>query len=221
MSPDHRPPDERLLAELAQALKPADREIDPDRILALREAAASAPTDEQSVEQPAPRGLPGWRGWLASSPGLAIAAASAAVAVALVAGVLIGGSLEDEGPARGDAIANGEVEYDGKIRLGSATGTLSIVNAGIGRAIDLDTDDLPILPKGDYYEVWFVGPGDTPREPNRISAGTFHPNEDGRSAITLTAAVDPALYPQVVVTAESGNGDPSSSRKAVLRADVG
>ena len=122
---------------------------------------------------------------------------------------------------RGDAIATGEVEYDGTIGLGSATGTLTVVNIGVGREVGLSTSDLPILPKGEYYEVWFVGPGDSPQRPNRISAGTFHPNEDGESEITLTAAVDPSLYPQVVVTAESGNGDPSSSGRVVLRAEIG
>ena len=68
--------------------------------------------------------------------------------------------------------------------------------------IKLQTDELPILPKGDYYELWFVGPGDTPARPNRISAGTFHPDENGRSEVTFAAAVDPALFPVLSVTAE-------------------
>ena len=219
MSPE-RSTDELLLAELADALRPADREIDPDRVLALRQAVESSPSEDRSNETPARRGSLGLREWLAASPGLAVAAAGALVAIALGVGVLIGGSGgSDEGG--GAAIATGEVEYDGTIKLGDATGTLSVVNAGIGREIHLDTNDLPILPTGEYYEVWFVGPDDSPRHPDRISAGTFHPNKDGESEITLTAAVNPSLYPQVVVTAESGNGDPSSGGITVLRADVG
>ena len=75
--------------------------------------------------------------------------------------------------------------------------------------ITLRTDELPILPKGEYYELWFVGPGDTPAAPNRISAGTFHLDENGRSSVNLAAAVDPALYPVLSVTAEPGDGDPA------------
>jgi Anti-sigma-K factor rskA len=70
------------------------------------------------------------------------------------------------------------------------------------------TDELPILPKGELYELWFAGPGDSPSRPNRISAGTFHPDERGRTRVRLAAAVDPALYPVLSVTKEPGDGAP-------------
>lgn len=104
--------------------------------------------------------------------------------------------------------------------LGSANGaeaTVEVRKTGIGRVIKLQTDELPILPKGDYYELWFVGPGDTPARPNRISAGTFHPDENGRSEVTFAAAVDPALFPVLSVTAEPGDGDPRPTGPEVLR----
>ena len=88
---------------------------------------------------------------------------------------------------------------------------------GIGRVIAFRSDSLPILPKGDYYELWFVGPGDSPARPNRISAGTFHPDEQGRSRVRFAAAVDPALYPVLSVTAEPGDGDPRATGPEVLR----
>ena len=40
-----------------------------------------------------------------------------------------------------------------------AEATVEVRKTGIGRVIQLRTDELPILPKGDYYELWFVGPG--------------------------------------------------------------
>ena len=83
--------------------------------------------------------------------------------------------------------------------------------------IDLRSDSLPILPRGDYYELWFAGPGDGAARPNRISAGTFHPDEDGRSRVRFAAAVDPALYPVLIVTAEPGDGDPRPTGPEVLR----
>ena len=88
---------------------------------------------------------------------------------------------------------------------------------GIGRTVDLESDSLKILPKGEYYEVWFVGPGDTPAKPNRISAGTFHPDDEGRSKVELTAAVDPSKYPELSVTAEPGDGNPAPNGPEVLR----
>lgn len=88
---------------------------------------------------------------------------------------------------------------------------------GIGRIINLSSTDLPILAKGQFYEVWFVGVGDTPVSRNRISAGTFHPDQNGKTNVALTAAVDPRLYPTLVITAEPGDGNPDPSTTEVLR----
>lgn len=86
-----------------------------------------------------------------------------------------------------------------------------------GRVVTFTSDDLPILPKGEYYELWFVGPGDTRQDANRISAGTFHPDEQGRSHVRFHAAVDPQKYPVLSVTAEPADGDPRPSLQEVLR----
>jgi len=62
-----------------------------------------------------------------------------------------------------------------------------VTETGIGRVIEFRSDDLAILPKGEYYELWFVGPGDSRRKSNRISAGTFHPDPEGRSHVSFAA----------------------------------
>lgn len=87
----------------------------------------------------------------------------------------------------------------------------------IGRAIEFRSTRLPILPKGEYYELGFASPRDRPGHPDRISAGTFHPDPEGVSDVRLTAAVDPARYPTLVVTAEPGDGDPRPGGHEVLR----
>ena len=92
-----------------------------------------------------------------------------------------------------------------------------MVKTGIDRVIEFRTDELPILPKGEFYELWFVGSGDTLEQPNRISAGTFHPGAEGCSHVTFAAAVDPAVYPVLSVTAEPGDGDPRRTGPEVLR----
>jgi anti-sigma-K factor RskA len=102
-------------------------------------------------------------------------------------------------------------------RVGGATATVEVRKTGIGRVISFRSESLPILPKGDYYELWFVGPGDSRSRPNRISAGTFHPDEQGRSHVRFAAAVDPAKYPVLAVTAEPGDGDPRVNGPEVLR----
>jgi anti-sigma-K factor RskA len=137
---------------------------------------------------------------------LAVAAVAAAGALAFVAGTQL------ERPA-------GTVELETTLSspAGGAEATVEVRKTGIGRVIRFDTDELPILPKGEYYELWFVGPGDTLAQPNRISAGTFHPDEDGRSHVRFAAAVDPTQYPVLSVTAEPGDGNPERTGPEVLR----
>ncbi|MGI8758631.1 MAG: anti-sigma factor domain-containing protein [Acidimicrobiales bacterium] len=73
---------------------------------------------------------------------------------------------------------------------------------------------------GEFYEVWFVGPGDSRNGLNRISAGTFHPDEQGRTSVRFAAAVDPAKYPVLSITAEPGDGDPEPTGPEVLRETI-
>jgi Anti-sigma-K factor rskA len=191
----------RELAELEQAaslLRDAITVTTPPpglkgKVLLAVEQAATG-----QVQAPAPR-PPRRRFRLAFGAG-ALAAAAAILLLTLQLG----------GPA-------GELEL--RAVLSSSNGveaTVEVRKTGIGRVIQLQTDELPILPKGDYYELWFVGPGDTRARPNRISAGTFHPDENGRSEVTFAAAVDPALFPVLSVTAEPGDGDPRPTGPEVL-----
>jgi anti-sigma-K factor RskA len=139
---------------------------------------------------------------------LAVAAIAAAGVLAFAAGTRLdrpGGTVEVEATLAAPG--------------GGAEATVEVRKTGIGRVIRFDSDDLPILPKGEYYELWFVGPGDTLARPNRISAGTFHPDEDGRSHVRFAAAVDPAKYPVLSVTAEPGDGNPERTGPEVLRSD--
>ena len=132
-----------------------------------------------------------------------------AAAVASVAAVLL---VTQGSPA-------GPVELDTVLRApsGVAEASVEVRRTGIGRVIAFQSGSLPILPQGQYYELWFVGPGDSPTRPNRISAGTFHPDERGSSHVRFAAAVDPARYPMISVTAEPGDGDPRATGPEVVR----
>jgi hypothetical protein len=207
--------DDELLDALRVTLAPP-REPDPARVAALRasvaERAAAAAVSPRVpgvplVLLPPARTRHRWR----VSMGIAAAAAAA------VGAFVLGGGLADrDDPGRGDQ------EFAATLISpeGDGTATVTGTKVGTGRIVRLATDDLPILPTGELYEVWFVGPGDTPEAPNRISAGTFHPDAEGRSRVDLTAAVDPTLYPTIVVTAEPGDGNPAPSGVEVMRANV-
>jgi anti-sigma-K factor RskA len=146
-------------------------------------------------------------------PALRRVAAAGALAVLLAGAVLAGTRLSEEGPP-------GEFELTASLTApggGERRATAEVRETGIGRVVSFDTTDLPILPKGEYYALWFVGPEDSPESPDRIPAGTFHPDPEGRSQVRFAAAVDPAKYPVLAVTAEAGDGDPSPTAPDVLR----
>ncbi|MGI8595249.1 MAG: anti-sigma factor, partial [Solirubrobacteraceae bacterium] len=166
---------------------------------------ASSPNTSEGRRDTARRRRP----WLRRG-GLALAGA-AVLALGVLAGVAIerpGGTDPTPLELRAVLTAPGDA---------ARRATVGVTKTGIGRVIDLRTDDLPILPKGEYYELWWVGPGDRPGRPNRISAGTFHPDQQGRSIVTFAAAVDPKKYPTLAVTAEPGDGDPRPSTPDALR----
>lgn len=143
-------------------------------------------------------------GWFAP------ASFAGALAAAVVAIVIVTGS--------DGAGTSAPVEIEGTLS-GSSGGEVVVSLLGSGREVDLTSSNFPILPKGEAYEVWFVGAGDTKGDPNRISAGTFHPDEEGNTDVTLHAAVDPALYPLVEVTAEPTGGDPAVEGDVVASLD--
>lgn len=201
--------DDDLLGDLASALTPDARTAPPERIAALRAAARNRVPAADQVSTVGPR--------LASRLlRIAVAAAVAAAAFAL------GGVVLDRGGAGDDLLAGGVVEFETTLTASDspARATVTGIRTGIGRVVQLRTDDLPILPTGELYELWFVGPGDTRSDPNRISAGTFHPDEQGRSHVDLTAAANPAVYPELVITAEPGDGNPAATGPEVLRATI-
>ena len=169
---------------------------------ALERAIAEDDTEQRSTSRAArPR-----RRWL---PRLALAGG---LAVVLAAAVFAGSQLSgDDGPP-------GTVELTANLSAPNGEQAKAVVReTGIGRVVSFDSSDLPILPKGDYYALWFVGPGDSPETPDRISAGTFHPDPKGRSEVRFAAAVDPSKYPVLAVTSEKGDGDPAPTLPDVLR----
>jgi hypothetical protein len=216
--------DDELIEGLGEALtsdtpaSPPQERIDAFRQLVVEARDEAATTAVAAVSGPAERGGSESADVVRlrrTTGRRTVWVAAAAAAVAFVVGAV--GAIA----VRNGGDSEGIVEYAGPITAASgATGELSVVKTGIGRVVSLDTTDLAILPTGEYYEIWFVAPDDSPGAPDRISAGTFHPDAEGRSDVTFAAAVDPALYPVVEVTAEPGDGDPAVGGPVVLRVTI-
>lgn len=181
--------------------------LEPAVLSAVARAAAEAEAPHETAAS-APRSR--WR--LSWPRRVAVAGTCAAV---LAAAVLAGAHLDGE-----DLPGTLELEAVLTAPEGAGDASASVRETGLGRVVQFESDDLPILPEGELYELWFVGPGDTLEEPNRISAGTFHPDSAGRSEVSLHAAVDPAKYPTLSVTAEPGDGQPERTGPEVLRSEA-
>jgi hypothetical protein len=203
--PDREPlPDdlERVAALVPRAL-PATTPPPGLRERTLAAVAAAAELDGlgalPAVEPVRPRRRPGLR---------VLAPALAGIAAALAALVLtVGGGAELEARA--------------ELAGGGAAATVELTELPIGRVIDLRSDSLPVLPRGEFYELWFATRDDRPGAPDRISAGTWHPDAEGSSVVRFTGAVDPARNPIVVITREPADGDPAPSGREVLRGPAG
>ena len=127
--------------------------------------------------------------WWLSAP----VAAAAAAAAFMLAG---GGELE---------------RYE--LRGGGAQVTASVETTGVGREVTIEIDNLRDPRPDGLYELWFVAP-----DGRRVSAGTFHPDDEGRGTVRLVGAADPAVYTSISVSLEPADGNPRRQGPDVLKA---
>jgi anti-sigma-K factor RskA len=163
-------------------------------------------------------------------PTAALAVAAVAVlAVAVVLGAVLGGRERTRTVAQTQTVTRtvtapdrqpGTLERDttlASVTGGTAKATARITRVGPGRVIELRSSTLPKLPTSEYYELWFVGPGDAPGAPNRVSAGTFHPDSRGRIVARFLAAANPRKLRVLAITREPRDGNPAATAPDVLR----
>jgi anti-sigma-K factor RskA len=150
----------------------------------------------------------------------AVASVAAAVAVALVLGIQIGRSQ-----TAGVSSPGGQGNLEMREVLRSAadptrTASAEVRDAGLERLIYLRTRDLRPLPRGGYYELWLVGPGDRRGHPNRVSAGTFRTDRQGDARVVLAVGIDPADFTIITISNEPRDGDPAWVGRDEMRSDV-
>jgi Anti-sigma-K factor rskA len=176
-----------VLAATSASLRAAARQPEPAR--AGEEVPAAPPAT--------PPARPGWR----RGP-LAGLAAALALAVAAAAVLWAGGLWRPDRPDRTVPLAG--------VGAVAASGRASMAGAGDDRQMTLAAEDLPALRAGQYYEVWLLDPG----------AGTMFPvgvlPPDGEGRFTLPASVV-GRYQVIDVSLEADDGDPSHSRRSLLR----
>ncbi|GAA1739340.1 anti-sigma factor [Aeromicrobium alkaliterrae] len=142
----------------------------------------------------------------------------AAVAL-LVAGAGLGvGATAWTGGDDEDLLARGSAEFTAE--LTGATGAevdLEGAAAPEGRIVTLRSDTLPVVPYEQFYELWFLTDEDGE---TWVSAGTFHPDEEGNTVVVLHAAVDPSVVTDVRITREPRDGNPAPSGDVVASGPV-
>jgi anti-sigma-K factor RskA len=139
----------------------------------------------------------GWRHW--------VPAAALLVIAVLGAGLLwtITQDSSEGIPLAATALASeGGGEVSGEVEEGNLR-------------IELVVWNLPELREDEYYELWYAR-----EDGGRISCGTFRAQQGGQTTVNLTAPANAVSYPEIEVTREPDDGDPSSSGEKVLVGDL-
>jgi anti-sigma-K factor RskA len=90
--------------------------------------------------------------------------------------------------------------------------TATVETTGVGREVTLEIERLRDPRPDGLYELWFVAP-----DGRRVSAGTFHPDDEGRGTVRLVGAADPKVYMRIAVSLEPADGNPRRQGADVLR----
>ena len=84
-----------------------------------------------------------------------------------------------------------------------ASGQAIAMHTDSGWSIQLTVAHLPSLGQGQFYECWWVGPGNRPGHPALVSAGTFVVGSSGTATAHMWAAADPEDFKSMEITTET------------------
>lgn len=146
---------------------------------------------------------------------LAFGGIAAAVIVALVVGLALGGGSTDSGPATQADARLASAAPVSLLRTGSspedASGIVRMVAGSDGR-MTLRAHGLK--PTGDrrWYEVWMLRD-----RKHMVSVGTFRVRQDGTVDATFRLKVDPTRYPTMDVSLQTAADGTAHSGRSVLR----
>jgi anti-sigma-K factor RskA len=155
-----------------------------DRILAA--AAASAPPDvapDRVLPLQRPRRTPFVRR-------MPIGAVAAAVAIALIAGVLIGRTTAPSPPP---AVAHFTISGHGTFQ-GVTASVVDLKSEGVAL---VTFSDVPPPPAGKVYELWLISPSGS-----AVPAAVFTPDQNGSKVVVVALSL--TGYKLMAVTVEAG-----------------
>jgi anti-sigma-K factor RskA len=200
-----------------------------ERTFAAIEAAATAGRPPEATassrtpgaQEPAAPGAPGGmvipmkrppkKGW--RRPPLVALAAAAVLIIGLAVGI-----VASQGGSSNAPLATIRLVAVGG---GPAHGTATVRATSGGLTIDMTVEDLRPSPSGTFYTCWLVGRGDTLAHPNRVSVGSFVVRGTKPVEVHWTTAANLRQFPQLGVTLEPDNGNPSHQGPKVLAGTVG
>jgi anti-sigma-K factor RskA len=146
----------------------------------------------------------------AALAGLALLAAGAGAALVAAGGDAAPGTVAQEPPAPPPARVVA-LEPLAPVAAGSERARVALP-ARAGGTVRVALDGIAPLPRGEHLELWLLRDGE-----DMVSLGTFRAGADGRVRATLPLGVDPARARFVDVSVERDDGDPTHSRRSVLR----
>jgi hypothetical protein len=141
----------------------------------------------------------------------------ALVAVALAGAIFAAGWWA--APSGGGESSEGDLLFRGRgfAGEGAAQVLVQIFGRDGGRTVSVTGRQLPTLPAGQFYELWFTRPGTSGNEV--ISVGTFRSAADGAPRARFDVALDPIAFDAMVLTVEPEDGDPRPGTP-VLRVEL-
>ena len=201
--PEELPPPGLQAQTLAAVAQAASAAAPPDA--AQSDAAQSDAAPAETIRA---RRWPGW-----SARMLALAAA-VVIAAGTSIGLLLSGGTSAEsytlqlhsGPGQS---ATGQ----------SATASGTMRQAASGWSVQLTAKHLPVPGPGQFYQCWWVGPGNRPGHPRLVSAGTFTASRSGAATMQMWTAADPDDFSAVEITLDSAT-QPGQPGRVVLSGTV-
>ena len=91
--------------------------------------------------------------------------------------------------------------------------------ADSGWSVQLTAVHLPEPGSGQFYQCWWVGPGNRAGHPRLVSAGTFTVGPSGTATVQLWTAADPDDFSTIEITLDSA-ARPGQPGRVVLSGTV-
>lgn len=211
---------------------PACRELlreyqEVTRLLPLALPAAQPPADAREALLARAGGRRrGWRrgrivAWLPRSLPGRVALASMAAVLALAIGYVVWAGLREDPPSNPADVVEQLQERD-DVRIMAMTGSENAPGA-VAQLIVAPDDDraglvasgLPILRRGQCYQLWFVR-----EDGSRVSGGIFWEDDDGSAIALVELPGDLSEFRWLGVTEEPYPGSPAPTGPNVLRGEL-